>query len=81
MKESSTYQMILREGREEGLKIGREEGRNEGRRNDVRSILRARFGLVPVALDAQLQATTDPVVLEAAVVAAATAATVEDVTL
>jgi predicted transposase YdaD len=31
MKESSTYQKILREGREEGQKKGREEGREEGR--------------------------------------------------
>ncbi len=31
MRESSTYQMILREGREEGRIIGHNEGRSEGR--------------------------------------------------
>jgi hypothetical protein len=31
MRESSTYQAILREGREEGLREGRKEGREEGR--------------------------------------------------
>src|SRR6185369_10809120 len=31
MKESSTYQAILKEGREEGLAEGRAEGRVEGR--------------------------------------------------
>jgi predicted transposase YdaD len=31
MRESSTYQMILNEGREEGLARGRDIGRSEGR--------------------------------------------------
>ena len=35
MKESSTYQMILQEGREEGIMLGKEEGREEGEQKGV----------------------------------------------
>ena len=85
MKESSTYQAILREGREEGLKLGLEKGREEGslvaRRNDVLRILRARFGTVPHDLEAKLNATSDEAALEAAVISAATAAKIDSVTV
>lgn len=85
MKESVTYQGILRDGREEGMKIGLEKGREEGtliaRRNDVLRILKARFGSVPGELEAKVNASLDAAALETAVVSAATAAKVEDVTL
>lgn len=48
MKESSTYQAILAEGRSEGLMEGRVEGRAEGRVDEARNLVlrlgRRRFG-------------------------------------
>ena len=62
MKESSTYQGILREGRA--------EGRVEGRQDDILLILRTRFGAVPPNVEAKVRATADPVQLQAVVVRA-----------
>ena len=47
MKESTTYQAILKEGRDEGIDIGRDEGRKEGRQVILEMLLRLgnnRFG-------------------------------------
>jgi hypothetical protein len=64
MRESSTYQAILREGRTEGRTEGRDEGRNEGlvlaRQEDLLEVLRERFQIVPAELEARVRATTDP---------------------
>jgi predicted transposase YdaD len=38
MKESTSYQAILAEGREDGLKIGRQEGRQEGSQEGVQVV-------------------------------------------
>ncbi|MFN0072345.1 MAG: hypothetical protein ACKVVP_12755 [Chloroflexota bacterium] len=49
MRESSTYQMILEEGREEGREVGRNEGRSEGRNEGL--TLEARKLLILLASD------------------------------
>ena len=58
-------QVFLRgrqEGHEEGRQEGREEGRQEGvvlaMREDIRRVVRARFGSVPPSLETTLQAMT-----------------------
>jgi predicted transposase YdaD len=78
MKESSTYQAILDEGRDEGrnegLARGRIEGRTEGRieglisarQEDVLALLQERFGTVPPEVEARVRATTDESVLQTA---------------
>jgi hypothetical protein len=58
MKESSTYQAILDEGRTEGLTVARQE--------DVLALLQERFGTVPPEVEARVRATNDPAVLQAA---------------
>lgn len=58
MKESSTYQMILR------------EGRAEARQEDLLDILRDQFGTVPPEVEQRILAATDPVLLKAAIRAA-----------
>lgn len=63
MRESSTYQAILEEGREEG----RDEGRIQTRQEDLFTLLQERFGAVPPEVEARIRATTDPVRLHAAV--------------
>jgi predicted transposase YdaD len=75
MHESTTYQAILREGRDEGLKLGRQEGlqagrqeglqagRQEGqieaRQDDLIDLLQERFGVVPDELTSQIRTTRD----------------------
>jgi predicted transposase YdaD len=74
MRESSTYQAILDEGREEGRTQGLTEGRTQGlvegqvaaRQEDVLALLRERFGAVPPEVEARVRATTDPAVLQTA---------------
>lgn len=58
MKESSTYQMILR------------EGRAEARQEDLLDILRDRFGTVPPDVENRILAATDAVALKTAIRAA-----------
>ena len=63
MRESTTYQAILNEGREEGVEVGREKGREEGRQEGAlaelrRVILRRggrRFGDPPAGVRAALE--------------------------
>jgi hypothetical protein len=77
MRESSTYQAILEEGRDEGLAEGLNRGRAEGRaeglnrllaalQDAVLALLQERFGTVPPDVAARVRATTDPTVLSAA---------------
>jgi predicted transposase YdaD len=65
MKESSTYQKILREGRAEGL----EEGQKKGRANEARTIVRRlgtrRFGKPSTEYVSRLKAINDIKRLEA----------------
>ncbi len=56
MRESSTYQAILREGRVEG----RVEGIISTRQDDLLDLLRERFGVVPPEVEARVRAVTDP---------------------
>jgi hypothetical protein len=58
MKESSTYQAILEEGREEGLV--------RAHREDVLALLQERFGTVPPEVEARVRAASDPIRLQAA---------------
>jgi predicted transposase YdaD len=58
MRESSTYQAILDEGRAEGLVLARQE--------DLLTLLQERFGPVSPELETRIRATTDPARLQAA---------------
>ena len=67
MKESSTYQRILDEGRAEGRAEGRQEGLREGRqegqvlalRENVLLVYRERFGEVPGEVEAKVRGVED----------------------
>lgn len=69
MKESSTYQMILR------------EGRAEARQEDLLDILTDRFGAVPPDVEHRIMAATDAALLKAAIKAALHVAKPEDLPL
>jgi hypothetical protein len=56
MRESSTYQAILQEGRVEGLA----RGRVEAQQDNLLDLLREKFGVVPPEIEARVRATTDP---------------------
>jgi hypothetical protein len=64
LKESSTYQKILREGLDEGRALGRAEGRAEGRTDGLREALvligSMRFGPPPPAIQRRLDRLNDP---------------------
>jgi predicted transposase YdaD len=62
MRESSTYQAILEEGRDEGIKLGSIRTRQE----DLIALLRERFQSVPPEVEAKVRAATDPAKLQAA---------------
>ena len=55
MRESTTYQAILREGRQEGLVTGIVTGKQES----ILQILRARFGSIPSELESKILQTND----------------------
>ena len=82
MKESSSYQYILNEGRQEGLQEGRQEGRQEGQlqalREALMDILSDRFGQLPVELVAEISLSTDPLALRSAIRSANKVATVAE---
>lgn len=63
MRESSTYQAIIKEGLRKGLRKGRQEGREEGRRAEVRRVLlrqgTLRFGAPDDAVVAAIEAIDD----------------------
>ena len=67
MKESSSYQFILREGRQEG----RQEGQLQTLRETLLDILSDRFGQVPAELVAEVAIATDPLLLKTAIRSAA----------
>jgi hypothetical protein len=58
-------------------RMAREEGRMEAKREDLRDILRARFGVVPQALEERL-AAADELTLKALIVRAATIASPDE---
>ena len=63
MRESTTYQAILREGRQEGIIVGREEGIMEGRIEGERRLLvrqgTKRFGVPDAATVTAIEAIKD----------------------
>jgi predicted transposase YdaD len=59
MRESSTYQGILQEGRDEGLVKGRVEGRVETLRQSIRDLGEMRFGPIPSSLGVDLDTASD----------------------
>jgi hypothetical protein len=63
-------------GRHEGIELGRHEGIELARREAIRTVVRARFGAVPTALETRI-ATADDVALADILTRAAQAATVE----
>ena len=71
MKESSTYQAILQEGREEGLRTGIQTGIQTGmiaaEQRSLLDIIRERFGSVPEMVEARIRATDDSAKLQAAI--------------
>ena len=81
MKDSTTYQAILREGRQVGRQEGRQEGVVATRQEDLLDILRDRFGAVPEAVEARVLAATDPAALKVAIRAALHVASPDDLTL
>lgn len=66
MRESSTYQSILDEGRDEGLTRGRVEGLVSARQEDLLALLHERFGSVAPEIQAKVLANSDPIRLQAA---------------
>ncbi|MDB5313291.1 MAG: hypothetical protein JWO38_7493 [Gemmataceae bacterium] len=89
MRESSTYQLILEEGREKGLEEGRTRGRVEGRvegmvqgeQMALLTVLQERFGNIPPAVEARVRATADPARLQAALKQAVRISTPDDLSL
>ncbi|MFO0935345.1 MAG: hypothetical protein U0798_02380 [Gemmataceae bacterium] len=75
MKESTTYQAILREGRQEGRQEGRLEGRNEGLndgqlqgfRESLLNVLNERFGNCPVEIERRIRESVDLTRLQKAI--------------
>jgi predicted transposase YdaD len=60
MRESVTYQQILREGRQEGIKEGRQEGIKEGELALIIRQLTRRFGIIDPQLAQRLQLLSSP---------------------
>ncbi len=93
MKESSTYQAILEEGRVEGEIKGREEGEIKGRvegqaigllngeQNSLLMILRDRFGEVPAEVESRIRAVTEAARLQHAILRAIRISSIEDLEL
>ena len=77
MKESSTYQAILEEGREEGESIGV----LKGEQNSLLMILRDRFGEVPAEIESRIRAVTEAARLQHAILRAIRISTIDDLEL
>jgi len=73
MKESSTYQAILEEGRE--------EGEIKGEQNSLLMILRDRFGEVPAEIESRIRAVTEAARLQHAILRAIRISTIDDLEL
>jgi flagellar biosynthesis/type III secretory pathway protein FliH len=75
----TSFERISRaEGREEGRKEGREEGREEGKRDALRRLIGVRFGEMPKALEARIDAA-DQSILDDLLVRVATAQSVAEI--
>lgn len=64
MRESSTYQMILREGRNEGIAIGRDEGREAEARELLLRMGTRRYGAPTAKQQARIEAESSRAQLE-----------------
>jgi len=78
MKESTTYQGILLEGRTEGLREGRQEGQLHALRETLLDVLSDRFGQLPAELLAEVSVASDLSRLRSAIRSAGKAARLAD---
>jgi len=81
MKESTTYQAILKEGREEGRKLALNESLIIARRDTLLAVLRDKFPEVPAALKARIESFDDADSLLKAVLRAMHIERIEDLNL
>ena len=85
MKESSTYQAILEEGRVEGEIKGEIKGQAmgllKGEQNSLLIILRDRFGEVPAEIESRIRAITEAARLQHAILRAIRISTIDDLEL
>jgi predicted transposase YdaD len=82
MTESTSYQFILAQGRDEGIKLGRQEGRQEGQveasQVSLIQVLEERFGNLPNDLIQTIRGLTDLETLRVTMRQALRAATLSD---
>lgn len=82
MRESSTYQMILEEGRQKGIEIGEKKGIQEGQlqtlQGMLREILEDRFTKLPKKLQKRIEETTDLTLLRSLVRQAASVISIQE---
>ncbi len=89
MKESSTYQAILEEGRVEGeikgeikgIEKGQAIGLLKGEQNSLLIILRDRFGEVPAEIESRILAVTEAARLQHAILRAIRISSIDDLEL
>ncbi|QEL16014.1 Rpn family recombination-promoting nuclease/putative transposase [Limnoglobus roseus] len=81
MRESSTYQAILDEGRAEGELQGEIKGEIKGVRLALTTLLESRFGSIPQAVEDRIQSATGLDRLRAALIQVATITRPEDLVL
>ncbi len=85
MKESSTYQAILEEGRVEGEIKGEIKGQAmgllKGEQNSLLIILRDRFGEVPAEIESRIRAVTEAARLQHAILRAIRISSIDDLEL
>ncbi len=81
MKESSTYQAILEEGRVEGEIKGEIKGEINARQSMLLDILHDRFGEVPADVESRIRAVTEAARLQHAILRAIRISTIDDLEL
>lgn len=81
IRESSTYQAILAQGRAEGLAEGRAEGRLATLRQILVLLLEQKFGSLVPSLEDTINANTDAAKLQAAILQVATINSPSDLAL
>ena len=81
MKESSTYQAILQEGREEGEIKGEIKGELKTRQSTLLDILRDRFGEVPAEVESRIRTVSEAARLQHAILRAIRISSIDDLEL
>ena len=81
MKESVTYQAILREGEQKGEIKGRQEGQATARQQALLDVLSERFGVVSPELEREIRAITDIPQLQSALKLAVRIASLDEFVL